>query len=585
MKTSIEEFDITPHQTLFPKLGQTGYTISEAISELVDNSIDARTAELNDVLEIRVELSANEIIITDNGCGMTKEEAQKSIQLGFSNKQEGDLGQFGLGLKTACTSLGKWFQIITKQKWSYQQYLIEFNEEEFVKTDGWKANIQTVEAPRELTGTSIIIRDLRFRYHKGLESKLREELMERFAPFVVNKEVKIWVNRQMITPFQPELVKDSVQKLEIKLFNETLVTGWAGILKVGSQAKSGFNMYRNNRLIRAHEKIGYTYHPSKMWITGEVHLDNIPVTHNKREFITTNEQYVDFVTKFQEAIKPLLADAQKKQRQDKIKDIPEEQRETLKDNIIKAINKVDDFKELSGDLGQDLNRRSDKEGDLSNQETREAPIKQIAVIEKEDKPEQTENKRGRKPKKTQENRVRFIRIAGEKFKFDYCWGELDENIAKLSEIDKEKRMINVTLNSNFPLLNVVRDKYTYIAILVSEGIAEAFLRANKKPMDRLIELRDETMKQFGKIVAEDVEENEYSEMEKTNKLRLVLEGAVSSPEILPLNQRDREILFMRFGIERKEMTLDEIGGQYHLTRERVRQIVDIARDKILAELG
>ena len=89
----------------------------------------------------------------------------------------------------------------------------------------------------------------------------------------------------------------------IDLSNGSKIFGWTGILEKGSQEKSGFNLYRYKRLIRAHEKLGYQYHPSKMWVTGEIHLDPIPVTHNKREFISTDQLFAEFFEKFKDILK------------------------------------------------------------------------------------------------------------------------------------------------------------------------------------------------------------------------------------------------------------------------------------------
>ena len=574
-----ETFDITPDQSLMPKLGQSGYSISEAISELVDNSIDARTE--GEKLTINVHLSTEEIKISDNGCGMEKDGAKKSLILGLSQKKEGELGQFGLGMKTACTSLGKYFEVATKPRGTKEQYLITYNEDDFLKDKGWKSALHVMAAPAKESGTSVLVKDLRFKYYKGLDKRLSDDLVDRFAPFIFNSEVDIVLNGKKLRSAEPELIKDSRQEFEIELFNGKKVYGWLGILKKGSQAKSGFNLYRNNRLIRAHEKLGYQYHPSKMWITGEVHLNPIPVTHNKREFITTDEQYVDFLAKFSELIKPLLAKIKQRQNEEKVNDIAEEERETLKDNLLKAINMVDDFKELSGNFGDKPNKRSEDDGDLFNKERRSPIENRVTEVVEEPKAVDETPKRGRKPKRVQRKMARFITIAGNKFRFDYKWGELDEDIAKVSEIDKEKGLIVVTLNYNFPLISIVKDKYTYIALMVIEGIVEAFLRENNKGLEKLTELRDRTVKQFGKIVTEDIEATEYKEMESMNKLRMILEGSLDIPESLPVNQREREILYMRYGIGREAKNLQEIGSAYKLTRERVRQIINNSSETIL----
>jgi RNA polymerase primary sigma factor len=47
-----------------------------------------------------------------------------------------------------------------------------------------------------------------------------------------------------------------------------------------------------------------------------------------------------------------------------------------------------------------------------------------------------------------------------------------------------------------------------------------------------------------------------------------------------LAERERDILKMFFGIGTQEMTLEEIGDQFGLTRERVRQIKEKAIRKL-----
>lgn len=46
---------------------------------------------------------------------------------------------------------------------------------------------------------------------------------------------------------------------------------------------------------------------------GEIHLDFVPVTHNKKAFETESEEYIVAQTVVEKAIQPLLALAKKKQ--------------------------------------------------------------------------------------------------------------------------------------------------------------------------------------------------------------------------------------------------------------------------------
>jgi len=100
-KSTKKYIDISPHRSILTKISQTGYSIQEAISELIDNAIDARIT--NEKLDVSIDITHDSVTINDNGKGMTEEQAVKAIRLGFSEKK-GQLGEFGLGLKTS-TSL------------------------------------------------------------------------------------------------------------------------------------------------------------------------------------------------------------------------------------------------------------------------------------------------------------------------------------------------------------------------------------------------------------------------------------------------------------------------------------------------
>lgn len=60
--------------------------------------------------------------------------------------------------------------------------------------------------------------------------------------------------------------------------------------------------------------------------------------------------------------------------------------------------------------------------------------------------------------------------------------------------------------------------------------------------------------------------------------QLVLESlrAEIANALLTLNDRERKVIEAFFGINQPEMTLEEIGTKYGLTRERVRQIKEKA---------
>ena len=126
-----EYVDITPHKSILPKMGQAGYSVSQAIAELIDNAIDAKG---NEKILIDVTIKNDSIQINDNASGMNKEELAKAFSLAYSNKKN-KLGEFGLGLKTSCQSLGRQFYIKTSRNGDKNWFLIEYDEEDWLNSE------------------------------------------------------------------------------------------------------------------------------------------------------------------------------------------------------------------------------------------------------------------------------------------------------------------------------------------------------------------------------------------------------------------------------------------------------------------
>ncbi len=575
---TVERINITPDKSIYSKLGQAGYTVAEALAELIDNAIDARVQGV----DIEIDLGKEKITVQDNGRGMDKKTAAESIVLGKSNKKAGELGQFGLGLKTACMSLGKRFVIETTTKNSDELYILTFDEDEFLsqKTSDWSNFEIKVKKGVEKgkSGTKITIEKLKVKTYPNLLDVVRKHLGQRFAPFIKNKEVSIRVNTHPLRAEMLKVVPNSKEDFVIELSNKGRVTGWLGILERGSLERSGFNLYKFRRLIRAHEKLGYAYHPSKMWLTGEIHLDPIPVTHNKREFVTEHPLYIEFFEKFLEVLKPILAKAQKRHREDQVKDLPPELRETLMDNLLRAVEKVDDFRELAFPEFEKPRRRSQDDGGLlSDKERRGSSAQPITDTQTTG---QLSTTRNRTPRKTSPQKVRFITVAGQKYKFDYRWDTLDDNIAKTAYLDKERKMIMVILNANYRLLHIVKPDLLYYLVYLTEGITEVFLKENRQPLDRITLLRDKLVQQLADVISEDVEERRGAKERQLLGAQLyLLEEKPQSPSTKRLSENEKIILKLRL---ENGYAYQEIAKTLGLTRQRVHRLFGVGLKKINA---
>ena len=99
--------DITPDKSLIQKLGLVGYRTEQAVAELVDNSIDARIPDEKETIEVHLDFQKKWIGVRDNGHGMDKQDLTNAMTIAKGTKADGELGQFGIGMKSACSALGK----------------------------------------------------------------------------------------------------------------------------------------------------------------------------------------------------------------------------------------------------------------------------------------------------------------------------------------------------------------------------------------------------------------------------------------------------------------------------------------------
>lgn len=105
---------VTPSAArLTESLRDIGYDFSSAIADLVDNSITAGATEVDIFIEFDGE--ASKVFIADNGRGMTVNGLTEAMRFGSRRQYgRGDLGRYGLGLKTASLSQGRCLTVVTR---------------------------------------------------------------------------------------------------------------------------------------------------------------------------------------------------------------------------------------------------------------------------------------------------------------------------------------------------------------------------------------------------------------------------------------------------------------------------------------
>lgn len=160
-------YDVTPNPRFLESNREVGYDNYQAINDIVDNSVDAIMEcdeNPNPFIKILTKFSdkgKGTITIVDNGIGMFKERLVEAMRLGSNTDKDrnSDLGFFGVGLKSAATSIGRGFKIITKHV--DDEYLCAiFDLDKAYKEQSWKfvsienASDEDVEYFNELTNNS-----------------------------------------------------------------------------------------------------------------------------------------------------------------------------------------------------------------------------------------------------------------------------------------------------------------------------------------------------------------------------------------------------------------------------------------------
>lgn len=302
-KKIVKYIDISPHRSILTKIAQTGYSIQEALAELIDNSIDARIHD--EKLTVSVDISTDMIVISDNGVGMSEEQAAKAIRLGFSEKKQ-QLGEFGLGLKTSTSFLGKAFTLITTPKSFDEEYVLEYDEDHWLEHGDWYKYPFIVHLGIEpnKSGTTVIIKRLKIEFSEKLLRNIKDEFGLRFGPFIQNKELELIFNKEFCSPFVPKIIDDQRNEFTF-IFKGGKATGWWGYQLSGlNKSYYGFHTYRRGRLVVTYDKIGLTPNQDIKQIVGEIHIEGIPITHDKKGWLKSSKQYQELEPQIREYFKP-----------------------------------------------------------------------------------------------------------------------------------------------------------------------------------------------------------------------------------------------------------------------------------------
>lgn len=204
-----------------------GYTIEEAIADLIDNSISAQCTNVD--IDLKWNDGKPSLAIIDNGHGMNESTLVDSFKLGSnipeSQRSENDLGRFGMGMKTASLSQSRGLMVISKAINS--DIVGRSLDLEFVKVNGWYLKkedyskiIQKYDIENRNTGTILYWSNWdrapeEERHFNEIAQRLLKYLGVVFNKFISDNSLDISINGFSVKPISP-IPKDS------EIFEESL---------------------------------------------------------------------------------------------------------------------------------------------------------------------------------------------------------------------------------------------------------------------------------------------------------------------------------------------------------------------------
>lgn len=139
--------------------------------------------------------------------------------------------------------------------------------------------------------------------------------------------------------------------------------------------------------------------------------------------------------------------------------------------------------------------------------------------------------------------------------FKYCRVPVNQH-EKLNSLMKKSK--NLDIDSLYFSGEMTKETYTALKVLSQENFGISF--------DQEISNDTESKTTIGEVFLSADWENHYQQLEQ-REMEAFVETMLGT-----LTQRQAEILRKRYGLYSERMTLDEVGNEFNLSRERIRQI-------------
>ena len=315
-----DSFDIVAPfaDTLMESLRATGYSLPDAVSDLIDNSIYAGAKNI--WLNFHWDGAASWVTILDDGCGMSEESLQAAMRVGsqspIESRDPSDLGRFGLGLKTASISQARSLTVATNcsdgqgvniRRWDLD-HLIATAEWQLLKMSPDQGCIHGLEDLQKLNHGTLVVWEKLDRLvgetgaddapargeFLGSMRTLEEHLAMVFHRYIAaqRSRIAVWLNGRQVERWDPFMTdNDATQNLGTENLGDpgAPITVTSYVLPhhsrlstdahriaggpLGWNAHQGFYVYRNRRLLVAGDWLGLGYQKEEHYKLARIQVD------------------------------------------------------------------------------------------------------------------------------------------------------------------------------------------------------------------------------------------------------------------------------------------------------------------------
>lgn len=209
---------------------ESGYlSISTALAELVDNSMQASATEVAISISRDGADALHEIVVEDNGCGMSKAELELCLRFGGSSRFDSrqSFGRFGMGLPAASLSQARRIEVTAWRNSGYERTVA-------LDVDAIAAGSDQAllahRGPLSATASGCRVRWMqcdRIEYRRliWLERSLHRELGRMYRRFIASG-LRLTINGTPVEAVDPTLLTTDIEEHRRASPSTTSTTSW-----------------------------------------------------------------------------------------------------------------------------------------------------------------------------------------------------------------------------------------------------------------------------------------------------------------------------------------------------------------------